>query len=283
MAARESIWDRFCSVPGHIRDGSSGATACDHYHRWPRRSGPCGRSSGLSAYRFSIAWPRILPNGPKARRTLRASISIRAWSTACSSAASNPGPRSITGTCRSGCRNSAAGAAAPRSRNSPSSPMPSAGASAIACALDHAQRALVHGIPRLLRGLARAGPAKLARGAPGLSSRAALARRRRSRCCARMCATRVSASRSACIRTQSASDRQPDIAAARRYDGLRNRWFLDPLYGRGYPADIWALCGADAPQRRERRSRHDRGAHGLSSASTITSRRPSRTLPATGR
>jgi len=34
----------------------------------------------------------------------------------------------------------------------------------------------------------------------------------------------------------------------RRYDGLRNRWFLDPLYGRGYPADIWALCGADAPQ-----------------------------------
>ena len=61
-----------------------------------------------------------------------------------------------------------------------------------------------------------------------------------------------------------ASDSAADIAAARRYDGLRNRWFLDPLYGRGYPADIWALCGADAPQRRERRSRHDRDTHGLS-------------------
>jgi hypothetical protein len=36
-------------------------------------------------------------------------------------------------------------------------------------------------------------------------------------------------------------------AAARRHDGLRNRWCLDPLYGRGYPADIWALRGADAP------------------------------------
>ena len=47
---------------------------------------------------------------------------------------------------------------------------------------------------------------------------------------------------------QSASDSPEDIAAARRYDGLRNRWFLDPLYGRGYPADIWALCGPDAPR-----------------------------------
>ena len=31
----ESIWDRFCSGSGNIRDGSSGAVACDHYHRWP--------------------------------------------------------------------------------------------------------------------------------------------------------------------------------------------------------------------------------------------------------
>jgi beta-glucosidase len=44
-----------------------------------------------------------------------------------------------------------------------------------------------------------------------------------------------------------ASPGAADLAAARRYDGLRNRWFLDPLYGRGYPADIWTLCGADAP------------------------------------
>ena len=37
------------------------------------------------------------------------------------------------------------------------------------------------------------------------------------------------------------------VAACARHDGLRNRWFLDPLHGRGYPADILALCAADAP------------------------------------
>jgi beta-glucosidase len=54
----ESIWDRFAATPGRIRDGSSGAVACDHYHRWPEDL-DIGRDLGLNAYRFSIAWPRI--------------------------------------------------------------------------------------------------------------------------------------------------------------------------------------------------------------------------------
>lgn len=45
-----------------------------------------------------------------------------------------------------------------------------------------------------------------------------------------------------------ASDSAADVAAAQRHDGLRNRWFLDPLHGRGYPADIWQLLGDNAPQ-----------------------------------
>ena len=36
-----------------------------------------------------------------------------------------------------------------------------------------------------------------------------------------------------------------------RHDGLRNRWFLDPLYGRGYPADTWQDCGAAVPEVRD--------------------------------
>ena len=44
-----------------------------------------------------------------------------------------------------------------------------------------------------------------------------------------------------------ASDSADDAAAMRRHDGLRNRWFLDPLHGRGYPADVWALVGNNAP------------------------------------
>jgi len=55
----ESIWDRFAATPGKVRDGSSGAVACDHYHRWPEDL-DLARDMGLNAYRFSIAWPRIM-------------------------------------------------------------------------------------------------------------------------------------------------------------------------------------------------------------------------------
>nr|MBP6765632.1 family 1 glycosylhydrolase [Rubrivivax sp.] len=58
----ESIWDRFCATPGHIRDGSSGTVACDHYHRWPQDL-DLVQSLGVNAYRFSIAWPRIFAHG----------------------------------------------------------------------------------------------------------------------------------------------------------------------------------------------------------------------------
>jgi beta-glucosidase len=58
----ESIWDRFSASPGKVRNGDSGAIACDHYHRY-RDDVALMRQLGLSAYRFSIAWPRILPRG----------------------------------------------------------------------------------------------------------------------------------------------------------------------------------------------------------------------------
>jgi beta-glucosidase len=58
----ESIWDRYCAVPGMITDGSSGDGACDHYHRF-RDDVALMAELGVTAYRFSIAWPRILPNG----------------------------------------------------------------------------------------------------------------------------------------------------------------------------------------------------------------------------
>jgi beta-glucosidase len=58
----ESIWDTFCATPGKVHNGDSGAIACDSYHRY-RLDIALMRELGLNAFRFSIAWPRIVPDG----------------------------------------------------------------------------------------------------------------------------------------------------------------------------------------------------------------------------
>ena len=57
-----SIWDTFCRTPGKVAHGHHGDVACDHYHRWPEDIALL-RSLGAHAYRFSVAWPRIFPTG----------------------------------------------------------------------------------------------------------------------------------------------------------------------------------------------------------------------------
>ena len=58
----ESIWDRFCTTPGKVWNGHDGSVACDFYHRYPADIA-LQRELGIDAFRFSIAWPRILPEG----------------------------------------------------------------------------------------------------------------------------------------------------------------------------------------------------------------------------
>lgn len=58
----ESIWDRFSHTPGRIADGGTGDIACDHYHRWQEDIDLLA-AMRLGAYRFSISWPRVLPEG----------------------------------------------------------------------------------------------------------------------------------------------------------------------------------------------------------------------------
>ena len=58
----ESIWDRLEATPGRSADGSDASVAWDHYHRWREDVGLLTQL-GVKAYRFSIAWPRILPAG----------------------------------------------------------------------------------------------------------------------------------------------------------------------------------------------------------------------------
>ncbi|MFF0298011.1 GH1 family beta-glucosidase [Kitasatospora sp. NPDC004614] len=57
-----SVWDTFCDRPGAVKNGDSGRTACDHYHRWPEDIALM-RELGLDTYRFSLAWSRVQPTG----------------------------------------------------------------------------------------------------------------------------------------------------------------------------------------------------------------------------
>ncbi len=57
-----SVWDDFCDRPGAVKNGDTGAVACDHYHRYEGDIAIM-KELGLHAYRLSIAWPRVLPDG----------------------------------------------------------------------------------------------------------------------------------------------------------------------------------------------------------------------------
>src|SRR5215471_6109276 len=58
----ESVWDRFSATPGKVRGGDTGEIACDFYHRY-RDDVQLMRELGLDAFRFSISWPRVFPEG----------------------------------------------------------------------------------------------------------------------------------------------------------------------------------------------------------------------------
>jgi beta-glucosidase len=57
-----SIWDSFAATPGNVKNADDGRIADDHYHRWPEDL-DLVRDAGFSAYRFSFAWPRLIPEG----------------------------------------------------------------------------------------------------------------------------------------------------------------------------------------------------------------------------
>ncbi|HUE36668.1 MAG TPA: GH1 family beta-glucosidase [Candidatus Acidoferrum sp.] len=59
---KPSVWDTFSHIPGHTKNGDTGDVACDHYHRY-EDDVKLMAGLGIKHYRFSIAWPRIIPDG----------------------------------------------------------------------------------------------------------------------------------------------------------------------------------------------------------------------------
>ena len=241
----ESIWDRFAATPGKVRDGSNGSVACDHYHRWPEDF-DIGRDMGLDAYRFSIAWPRIFsgvgarPN-PKGldfyarlvdgmlERGLQPWATLYHWDL----------PQYLQD--RGGWN----------ARATVDAYLEFADAMTRRLG-DRVQHWITHNEPWCTAMIGNFEGLH----APGLTDfKTAL------QVChhvllshgkavplirANVPDARVGISLSL-HPVRAASDNAADQAAAERHDGLRYRWFLDPLYGRGYPAATLAAVGAAAP------------------------------------
>ena len=242
----ESIWDRFCAQPGRIRDGSSGAVACDHYHRWPIDL-QLAADLGLNAYRFSIAWPRLFPSG---RERAPNAMGLDFYS------------RLVDGMLERGLEPWATlyhwdlpqglqdgGGWAARDTAAAFAHYVDAAARALG---DRVRHWITHNEPWCTAFLGHYEGVH----APGMRDwRTAL------RACHHVLLSHGlavpairAATRTARVgialslhplgpATPSAADRQ----ATHRYDRLRNCWFLDPLYGRGYPVDVWELCGSEVP------------------------------------
>ncbi len=240
-----SIWDTFSHTPGKIHNGDTGDVADDHYHLW-RDDIALMHSLGLRAYRLSVAWPRILPNGTGAVNApgldfydrlvdgllaagIRPFVTLYHWDL----------PQTLQD----------AGGWANRATMDAFVHY----ADIVARRLgDRVHDWITHNEPWCISFLSH----MLGHHAPGATD-AALAFQ-----VAHHVLTShglaVPVIRAAAPRAQVGitlnlfavrpeSDSEADAAAARRHDGYLNRWFLDPVFGRGYPNDILDLIGPLAP------------------------------------
>ena len=126
----DSIWDRFCATPGKVRNGDSGAVACDFYRRFPEDIALM-RELGLDSFRFSIAWPRVLPDGTGRVNEAGLDFYDRLVDELLATG-SPPSSPCITGISRRRSRTPAAGRSARPPRRSSATPKPSRPGSATA-------------------------------------------------------------------------------------------------------------------------------------------------------
>lgn len=231
-----SVWDRFTAEPGRIRDGSDARVACDHYHRVEQDLDALSWL-GVRSYRFSIAWPRVLPTGrgaPNAAgldfydrlvdallaRGIEPFVTLNHWDLPLALHDEGGWPARDT-----------VGAFVHY-------------AEVVMRRLgDRVRRVCTHNEPWCIstlgfgkgehapgerswpRALAAAHHLLLSHGHATLAIRAIAP------------ATEVGIVLNL-VPTEPASPSDADREAARAFDGGFNRWFLDPLYGRGYPLDV---------------------------------------------
>ena len=234
-----SIWDTFCRQPGAISTGETGDVACDHYHRW-REDTALQRDLGCNAYRLSISWPRVVPTGSGAvneaglafydrlvdellRNGIRPFVTLYHWDL----------PEAL------------------QERGGWSAPETVAAfgryADVVARRLgDRVRDWMTLNEPEVVAfaghwvGVHAPGIRDFAT-AVGVSHHLLLAHRAAAdaiRAADPDARVGIALNLSPC---DPASEAPADADAAARMDGYLNRWFLDPLFGRGYPKDMLEL------------------------------------------
>lgn len=241
-----SIWDEFCAQPGRIRDGSSGNIACDHYHRWPEDL-DLAKNLGINSYRFSVAWPRIFPEGsgkiePRGldfydrlvdgilERGMRPWLTLYHWDL----------PQALQQT------------GGWKSRSTVDAFVDYADVVSRRLG-DRVKQWITHNEPWCSSILGYADGVH----APGEKNLKSALQACHHVLLSHGLATAVLRQNVADAHVGIALSLHPvtpysaqanDIAAGIRHDGIRNRWFLDQLYGRGHPQDIWNLLGDLVPE-----------------------------------
>jgi beta-glucosidase len=248
-AAREdgrtpSIWDTFCRVPGKVHHGDDGDIACDHYHRLDEDLDLI-RELGLDSYRFSIAWPRVTPHGASTinQRGLdfyrRVTEGLRAR-----------GVKPMATVYHWDLPQELQDAGGWRNRDTAFRLAEFAAVVGEALGDDVAYWVTLNepwcsSFIGYLEGRHAPGEQSL-QGAIDASHHLLLAH-----------GLAAQALRAASVAGEigvtlnlsdvhAATDSPDDVAAAARIDGNENRWFLDPVHGRGYPADMLAWYGERA-------------------------------------
>ncbi len=242
-----SIWDTFSHTPGKVDGGDTGDVACDHYHRTAEDIGLI-RQVGADAYRFSIAWPRVVPGGDGPVN--KAGLDFY--------------DRLVDGLLEAGITPFAT-----LYHWDLPQVLQDRGGWTVRETSEHFAAYASHVVERLgdrvkdwatlNEPLCSAWIGHLeGRMAPGLTDLTAAVRASYHLHLGHGLAVRAIRAASSDARVgivnnlspiEPATTSEADLAAARRADGHINRWWLDPVLGRGYPQDMVELYGVELPVR----------------------------------
>ncbi|MEU3979052.1 GH1 family beta-glucosidase [Streptomyces sp. NPDC026672] len=242
-----SIWDTFSHTPGKIDNGDTGDVACDHYHRWREDIGLM-RGLGTDGYRLSLAWPRIVPGGdgpvnPKGlafydelidgllEAGITPFVTLYHWDLPQALQDRGGWPERETAEHFASYASVVAERLGDRVKNwaTLNEPLCSAW-------IGHLDGNMAPGFKDLTAAVRASYHLLLGHGLATQAIRAA-----------------SPDARVGIVNNLStvfpATDRPEDLEAVRRQDGHVNRWWLDPIHGRGFPADMREVYGVELPEK----------------------------------